>query len=183
MSSSSYRGARLIERNDIEQHPQIDLRDNILLIDARSCRRLDCRSKSWPAISKAACIACVISTAKQPSLAGSGTAVTLTMSSACFSAAGPRSRAWRRITPATAIPRSYRPLPDARREIDPRARAALYGEILALRPRDLPFILLVHGGHIVIIRREVTGLQVRKTGDLMLEAIGWGQSQAVSRKQ
>lgn len=70
-------------------------------------------------------------------------------------------------------PEMDRLLLDGRRETDPVRRAALYREALALWRRDLPIIPLVHGDTIVVMRREVTGFRVQRTGDLQLGGIGW----------
>lgn len=64
----------------------------------------------------------------------------------------------------------------ARREIDRGKRAALYGRALALWRRDLPVVPLTHGDAIVVLRREVTGFQVQKFGDLRLGPAGWAET-------
>jgi peptide/nickel transport system substrate-binding protein len=61
----------------------------------------------------------------------------------------------------------------ARRETDVPARAALYGQVIALWRRDLPIVPLVHGESIAVWRREVTGFQIQKDGNLRLAGVGW----------
>ncbi len=61
----------------------------------------------------------------------------------------------------------------ARAEVDPAARARLYGEVLALWRRDLPIVPLVHGDNIVVLRREVEGFELQRIGDLRLGPTGW----------
>jgi peptide/nickel transport system substrate-binding protein len=61
----------------------------------------------------------------------------------------------------------------ARREVDVAQRRQLYERALALWRRDLPIIPLVHGDVVVVLRREVTGFRVQKTGDLWFGSVGW----------
>ncbi len=62
---------------------------------------------------------------------------------------------------------------EARRVADPAARARLYERALAVWRRDLPLLPLVHGDNIVVLRREITGFEIQKTGDLRLGPAGW----------
>jgi peptide/nickel transport system substrate-binding protein len=61
----------------------------------------------------------------------------------------------------------------ARRAIVPAQRAKTYEDALAVWRRDLPLIPLVHGDNIVVTRRELTGFQIQKIGDLRLGPVGW----------
>ncbi|MBE2216198.1 MAG: ABC transporter substrate-binding protein [Opitutaceae bacterium] len=64
----------------------------------------------------------------------------------------------------------------ARRETDRVARAALYEQAIGLWRRDLPIVPLVHGETIAVWRREVTGFQIQKDGNLRLAGVGWAEA-------
>ena len=59
-------------------------------------------------------------------------------------------------------------LVQARTVSDLVQRQHLYEQALALWRRDLPLLPLVHGETIVVLRSDVTGFTLSKTGDLFL---------------
>lgn len=60
-----------------------------------------------------------------------------------------------------------------RRETAPERRQEIYEEVLSLWRRDMPIVPLVHGENSVVMRAEVAGFQLNKTGDLRLGGIRW----------
>jgi ABC-type transport system substrate-binding protein len=53
-------------------------------------------------------------------------------------------------------------------------RQEIYEEVLALWRRDLTILPLVHGDNIVVLRSEVEGFRLEKTGDLRFWGTRWG---------
>src|SRR5690606_34854915 len=60
-----------------------------------------------------------------------------------------------------------------RRETDAGKRQAIYEEAIKIWRRDMPIVPLVHGENIVVMRAEVEGFRLQRTGDLRLGEIGW----------
>jgi peptide/nickel transport system substrate-binding protein len=70
-------------------------------------------------------------------------------------------------------PEMDRLLLEGRRQTDPARRQEIYEQVLSIWRRDMPIVPLVHGENIVVMRSEVEGFQLQKTGDLRLRGIGW----------
>ena len=63
----------------------------------------------------------------------------------------------------------------ARAETDPAKRQAIYERALKLWARDLPLVPLVSAEQIVVLRKEVTGFKLSKTGNHFFGSIGWAE--------
>ncbi len=55
-----------------------------------------------------------------------------------------------------------------RRETDAEKRQEIYEKVIGIWRRDLPIVPLVHGENIVVMRSEVEGFRLQRTGDLRL---------------
>lgn len=64
-------------------------------------------------------------------------------------------------------------LRSGRRATDPEIRHEIYAEALGLWRRDLPILPLVHGDNIVVLRSEIEGFELQKTGDLRFGRVRW----------
>ncbi len=64
----------------------------------------------------------------------------------------------------------------ARAETEPAKRQGIYEKALALWARDLPLVPLVSAVQIVVLRKEVTGFKLSKTGNHFFGPIGWSGS-------
>jgi len=58
-----------------------------------------------------------------------------------------------------------------RREVDTGTRQGIYQDALALWRRDLPILPLVHGEDVVVLRSDVEGFELQRTGDLRLGGV------------
>lgn len=70
-------------------------------------------------------------------------------------------------------PEMDRLLLSGRRVVDTEERQRIYREALALWRRDLPILPLVHGEDVVVLRSDVEGFELQKTGDLRLGGVRW----------
>ena len=60
-----------------------------------------------------------------------------------------------------------------RKETDRAQRQKIYEAVLARWALDLPLIPLIHTEQIAVMRREVTGFKLQKTGNIRLGPVGW----------